>query len=351
MAETRTPVLDNAKYLAIVLVACAHFWEPYLDESRTTLALYMFVYAFHMPVFIVVSGYLSKGFEPSERGLRRLVAGVLVPYLIFEVVYACFRRWADQDPDYPVNAVDPQFLNWFLIALFIWRLTAPLWRAVRWPLPLAIGVSVLTSVTSDVGPALDLQRVLQFLPFFVLGMMLQPHHFAFLRSVRVRWAAAVVAVSALVFAYWAAPRMDHTWFYHRASAQELGVPALAGAAMTLALFGCSVLLTACFLAWVPRHRTWFTTLGTGTLYGYLLHGFVAKGSVHWGWYEHSWADSPVGKVAVTAAAAVLVTVLCTEAVRRVFRLLIEPRMDWLLLPRPERGKENPVTEVATKVPS
>ena len=56
--------------------------------------------------------------------------------------------------------------------------------------------------------------------------------------------------------------------------------------MTLALFGCSLVLVACFLAWVPGRRTWFTALGAGTLYGYLLHGFLVQGARLWGWYDH-----------------------------------------------------------------
>ena len=362
METHRAPLFDNAKYLAIVLVACAHFWEPYRADSRTALALYLFVYAFHMPAFIVTSGYFTRTSVLDQPRVRRLVAGVLVPYLGFEVAYTLFRRWADQDPDYPVNAVDPLFLNWFLLALFLWRLTAPLWSTVRWPLAIALGLSVLVSVTPDVGPALDLQRVLQFLPFFVLGTRLEARHFAKLRERRVRWAAAPVVAGACAVAYWAAPRMSPVWLYHRQSAQELGVSTAAGVAMSLALFGCSLLLTACFFAWVPGRRTWFTTLGTGTLYGYLLHGFVVKGSVYWGWYEHPWVAGPVGMVTVTGVAALLVTLLCTQPVRRVFRPVVEPRLEWLFRPgapeshaertRPAAGRRpGAVSEAASRVSS
>ena len=71
--------------------------------------------------------------------------------------------------------------------------------------------------------------------------------------------------------------MNSAWFYHRDSAQELGAPWWAGVVMTLALFGCSMVLTTCFFAWVPRRKMWFTVLGAGTLYGYLLHGFLVEG--------------------------------------------------------------------------
>lgn len=69
--KQRDALFDNAKFLAIVLVATAHAWEPLMDGSRTTRALYMFVYTFHMPAFIVISGYFSRSFDMRPDRLRR----------------------------------------------------------------------------------------------------------------------------------------------------------------------------------------------------------------------------------------------------------------------------------------
>ncbi|MFG2307581.1 acyltransferase family protein [Streptomyces sp. NPDC048566] len=324
----RDPFFDNAKYLAIVLVAMGHAWEPLRDDSRAAAALYITVYTFHMPAFIVISGYFSRTFDASPARIRRLVTGVAVPYVVFEIAYSLFKRWADDDPGHPVSLLDPWYLTWFLGALFIWRLTTPLWRVVRWPLPLALAVAVLAAVSPDIGDDLDLQRTLQFLPFFVLGLLLRPEHFDLVRRRAARVLSVPVFATALAVAYWAAPRVKAAWFYRRDSAQELGAPGWTGAAMTLALFVCSVLLVACFLAWVPGRARWFTALGAGTLYGYLLHGFLAKGSRFWDWYDHGWVHRPLGEIAVTAFAAVVMTLLCTPPVQRTFRWVMEPRMSW-----------------------
>jgi len=328
-ARQRDAFFDNAKYLAIVLVVVGHAWGLMLSDSRAVQAAYNFVYAFHMPAFIVVSGYFSRSFDMRPDRLRRLVTGVAVPYVIFETAYSLFKRVIDDDPGFPVSLLDPWYLTWFLAALFVWRLTTPLWKAVRWPLPLALGIAVLASVSPEIGRDLDFQRVLQFLPFFVLGLCLRPEHFEAVRRRGARLLAVPVLVAALVFAYWSAPRMNLVWFYHRESAQELGVPWWVGVLMTFALFACSLVLTACFFALVPRRRMWFTALGAGTLYGYLLHGFLIQGARAGGWYEaFPWLATPPGTVAVTVAAAAVGTVLCTAPVRRVFRPLMEPRMAW-----------------------
>ncbi|KUO05317.1 acyltransferase family protein [Streptomyces caeruleatus] len=328
-SQQRDAFFDNAKYAAIVLVAVGHAWEPLRDGSRTVDALYMLVYAFHMPAFIVISGYFSRGFDGRPRQLRRLVTGLLVPYVVFETAYTLFTRWTDREPDRPVSLLDPLYLTWFLAALFLWRLTTPLWRRVRLPLPLALAMAMLATLSPSIGNDLDLQRALQFLPYFVLGLLLKPEHFRMVRRRAVRIAAVPVFAGAFVVAYWAVPRMTGGWFYHRDSAEELGAPAWYGAVMTPVLFACSLVLVACFLAWVPGRRLWCTVLGTGTLYGYLLHGFVAQGSKYFGWYDPAWVQRPLGAVVVTAVAAVVVTLLCTPPVRRALRWVVEPDMRWL----------------------
>ncbi|MBZ4014692.1 acyltransferase family protein [Streptomyces purpurogeneiscleroticus] len=327
--KARDPFFDNAKYLAIVLVAMGHAWEPLTDGSRAAEALYMVVYTFHMPAFIIISGYFSRSFDMRKDRLQRLITGVAVPYILFEVAYSFFKRWADDDPGHPISLLDPWFLTWFLVALFIWRLTTPLWKIVRWPVPLALVIAMLASVSPDIGDDLDLQRVLQFLPFFVIGLFMKPEHFQWAQRRAVKWASLPIFASALVMAYWAGPRMTSAWFYHRDSAQELGAPWWSGLVMTLALFGCSAVLVTCFFAWVPKRQMWFTVLGAGTLYGYLLHGFLAKGSRFWGWFDdYQWLHTPLGEIAVTVIAGAVVTALCTPPVQRAFRWAMEPRMAW-----------------------
>ncbi|MFG2831709.1 acyltransferase family protein [Streptomyces sp. NPDC048434] len=327
-AKPRDAFFDNAKYLAIVLVAMGHSWEPLRDGSRTAAALYITVYAFHMPAFIIISGYFSRSFDMRKDRLQRLITGVAVPYILFEVAYTLFKRWADDDPGYPISLMDPWYLTWFLAALFIWRLTTPLWKIVRWPVPLALAVAVLASISPDIGDDLDLQRVLQFLPFFVIGLSLRPEHFRLVRRKKARILAVPVFATALVFAYWAAPRMNAAWFYHRDAAQELAAPWWSGAVMTLAMFGCSLVLVACFFAWIPGRTMWCTALGGGTLYGYLLHGFLAKGSRFGDWYEADWMHTPWGAVVLTLIAGTVITLLCTPPVQRIFRFAMEPKMTW-----------------------
>lgn len=327
-ADQRDPFLDNAKYLTIVLVAIGHVWDPLRDDSRAAGALYFVLYAFHMPAFIIVSGYLSRSFEGKPRQIKRLVTGVLVPYLIFQTIYTYFMRWASDNPDREFHFQEPGFALWFLVALFLWRLTTPVWKSMRWPLPVALAIAVAAGVTPSINSDLNLARVAAFLPFFVLGLQLRPEHFQIVKRRKFRLMALPVFAGATLVAYWAVPRMSKGWFLHDKASQDLGAPAWVGGVMTLATFGCGLVLTAAFLALVPRRHMWFTSLGAGTLYAYLIHVYPIKISREFEWYDMEWVDHPVSRVGITLLAAAMMTILCTSPVRRMFRFAMEPKMEW-----------------------
>ncbi|MFE9822752.1 acyltransferase family protein [Streptomyces sp. NPDC005791] len=329
----RDPFFDNAKYLAIVLVAVGHSWEPLPDSGRLVETLYTFVYTFHMPVFIIIAGYFSRGLDLRSRRVWKLVTSLVVPYAVFEIAYTLFERLTGS-PDFSLSPLTPYWLLWFLPALFLWRLTTPFWETVRWPVAVALVIAAMGAVSSNIGGDLHLQRVLQFLPYYVLGLQLRPAHFDLVRRRTVRLASVPVCLVALAAAYWAVPRTTTSWFFRRYGAEQLGSPAWTGAVVTLLLFSCALVLSACFLAWVPNRRLWMTALGAGTLYGYLLHGFVIKGAVKLDLYEVDVVSTPLGRILVSVAAAAMVTALCTPPVRRMFRYAVEPRLDWARKPAP-----------------
>ncbi|MBC9716217.1 acyltransferase family protein [Streptomyces sp. TRM66268-LWL] len=337
----RDPYFDNVKYAAIVLVVVGHSWELLRGESRVLEAAYLLLYAFHMPAFIIISGYFSRNFRTTEGRVGRLVATVLVPYLVFELAYTLFER-AFADPGQRLTPTDPYWLMWFLAALFIWRLTTPIWLALRRPVLIAFALSVVGLVAQGIGNDFQLRRVLQFLPFFVLGLVLKPEHFGLIRRRATRLLALPVVAAAAVLAYWAVPRMSTSWFYRRDGVTELEVSAGVGVAMAAALFVCSTVLSICFFALVPGRRLPVTALGAGTITGYLLHGFVIRGVEYAGWHHTHWLHTPGGKLAITAAAVLGATLLCTRPVHRALSFVVEPKLNWIFKDRnPETSTASP----------
>ncbi|MDI5965967.1 acyltransferase family protein [Streptomyces sp. SL13] len=327
----RDPFFDNAKFLLIVLVVIGHNWFPLIAHSRDVKAAYLVVYSFHMPAFILLSGYFSRSFDARPQQVRKLVKSVLVPYFIFQVVYLYVVARTDRT-SFTFDLTAPSYLCWFLLALFVWRLSTPVWRALRHPVAVAAVVSVcagLMNATWD----FSLGRILQFLPWFVLGLVLRPEHFTRLRARPVRIAAGVVMLAALPIAYLMAPGTNADWLD-----MEYGVNHFAGTgdlryiAVRLALFAVSAVLAAAALALVPGRRVWFTALGALTMYPYLLHGLVVKVAERLGVHSAAAAGGPLAALALTAGAVCLALLLTTPPVRAVARWAVEPRM-----PHPRRA--------------
>ncbi len=331
----RDPFFDNAKFLAILLVAAGHAIER-LQDVPVARGLYLFVYLFHMPVFIVITGYLSRNFAFSSGKARKLITKVGVPYLVFEIAYSVVH-WRLNGGDLHVSPLSPYWIMWFLMALFMWRLSTPVWQQLRWPVAVAVVISLLSGM-SDLPDTLQMNRVLGFAPFYVLGLFLRPAHFDLLRRPRARVLAVAVLLGGLATAFVADRHMSSEWTYWSHANAHFHVGVLTGTLMRVALLLASAILAAAFLAVVPGRHTWFTPLGAATLYAYLLHGFVAEVAQAAGWYDAAWPHTAPGVAAFAAIGVAAVTLLCLPPVRAVTRWAVEPRLAWAFTPlrRPER---------------
>ncbi len=340
----RDPYFDNAKFLAVVLVVIGHAWEPLRGAGvggRALEAAQTLVYAFHLPAFIVMCGYFSRNFIAGDR-TRKLVASIVVPYVIFSAAYPL---WAGLMSGGHVgwDPLEPYYLTWFLPGLLLWRLSTPLWKQLRYPITVALLVSMLAGFIT-LPSMLNAAQVLSFLPFFVIGLTLRPHHFALMRRRAVRIAGAGVLAAGGAAAYALAAVVDPEWVHWRRSFGQLGVGASTGVGFRLVTLVAALVLTAGFLAVVPVRRTWFTRLGSATMYVYLLHGFFTLFLSYQGWY---YRISGAEVVLVTACCVALAVFLSCDPVRTVFRWAVEPRLDWLFLDGPDTTRWRDVRRPAT----
>ena len=328
----RDPFLDNAKFLLIVLVVVGHDWYPAIDDFQAVKALYMVVYAFHVPAFVLLSGYFSRGFEGQPDQWRKLVLTVLVPYLVFQTAYAAVSSWAADKP-FQLHFSGPIYVTWFLLALFVWRASAPLLRSLPHPILVSTAVSLVATVTiTDTGFALA--RVLQLLPWFVIGLSLKPEHIAALRARGARLAAGAVLVTAGVVAWFLAPAFDVRWLDRQWDAEALGVSVPVDLVFAAGLDLVTVVMIAAALALVPRRRSWLTALGAFTMYPFLLHGMVVRVAQSAGVHDYLISLGGIGAVAITVGAIALAFLLATPAVRAATRWAVEPAGLALLRRRP-----------------
>ncbi|KAA9129978.1 acyltransferase family protein [Microbacterium caowuchunii] len=332
----RVPFWDNARFACIVLVVLGHAVQRLIYDSDVALALYLLVYAFHMPAFALISGYFSKAGTPGRRQMARVITDIVVPYFIFETLWTV-TKWLVEGSANP-NPTQPSWTLWFLLALGIFRLVLPYLALLRWPLLWAAVVSIGVGYLPNVDSTLSLSRTLGLLFFFTLGWWLRERDVvARLGLLRHRpWWVPASAVAVLVAAGVVAwlfveqwREMDlRAWLFYDESYAALGGTAWWAGAVRLALIAVALLLSTAFFALLPRSTRWWTHFGQYTMYVYLLHSFVLypfrESGILRG-LDPTWFWLPV----VVVAAVLIALGLATKPVRRVFRPLVEPRWPWL----------------------
>ena len=74
----------------VAFVVVGHAWGL-LETTQGSHWAYDFLYLWHIPAFVFISGYLSKSFEWDRRRMKNLVYTLLVPYLLFEPALYYYR--------------------------------------------------------------------------------------------------------------------------------------------------------------------------------------------------------------------------------------------------------------------
>lgn len=332
----RVPFWDNARYLCIVLVVLGHAIQRLTYDSDIAFALYLALYAFHMPAFAIISGYFSKSGSPTKTQMARVITDIILPYVIFETLWT-LTKWAVEGEASP-NFTKPSWTLWFLLALGIFRLILPYLALLRWPLLWTVLISIGSGYLPNVDSTFSLSRTLGLLPFFALGWWLREHDIVDrlrLLDFRPWWirAAAVAVLAATGWAawnwlpLWQAIDLRH-WLFYEDAYSDLGGDQWWAGGIRIALMLLAVVLCAAFFLLIPRGSYWWTSFGQYTMYVYLLHSFVLYPFRETGVLrdlEPTWLWLPL----VTALSVLVALLLATRPVRWVFRPLIEPRPGWL----------------------
>jgi fucose 4-O-acetylase-like acetyltransferase len=334
--KPRVPLWDNARWIAITLMVIGHAILKLIGEADVAYTLYLFIYAFHVPVFVAVSGYFAKSGPPGARQMHRLLTDIVIPYIIFETIWTILR-WILGGKlilDYSTAS----WTLWFLLALMIWRIMLPYLVLLRYPLIISVMISIGAGYLPNIDGTFTLSRTLGLLPFFVFGWKLRQwlltDTWLQLRPGLIwRWRIGAIALFALLYLLIALNigvlrdlQVRRFLLYDEAYGVFDYSQFWAGG-IRLAVMLLAFALIVAFLMLIPRRTTWFSELGAATMYIYLLHTFVL-----YPLRETGVLDGPQSGWALPSMIALSVAisiVLSLPVVRRLFRPLVEPRVRWL----------------------
>lgn len=118
-------------------------------------ALLCLIYFLHMPLFLFISGMLSKN-APKRR--NRAFTDLIVPFLVAQVLWLVWLA-CTVGPGYALSqTLVPQFALWYLVALFAWRLALLDLVRVRLIPPVSIGLFLFGQLFGGIDNTLAIQR-------------------------------------------------------------------------------------------------------------------------------------------------------------------------------------------------
>lgn len=267
MERQRDCYFDNAKFFLILLVVLGHGME--LINGAYISTLYSLIYLFHMPAFVLITGYFSKA------GSQPRVGGLLAQYMVFQTLYLLFDRFVLRG-DLRFTYTTPYWILWFLLSAISWKILTPL--MARYPftpvLVVLLALAVLAGYDASLTRYLSLSRTLVFFPFFWLGYHARREHFSRLKRLPVYVPLAVFGFS--FFMLHNVQLFPRFFLYATNPYEALKMDGWQAGFSRLLCLGWGFILVCGFFALIPEGKTWVSRLGQRTNQVFLLHGFVVR---------------------------------------------------------------------------
>lgn len=270
----REPFFDNARFILIFLVVFGHVIQPLTDDSELLMVLYQFIYFFHMPAIILISGFFAKGSsEPAY--LLKLLQKFIIPYVIFQILYTAYYYFTT-DSGWNVPLFEPHWSLWFLLILCSWHFLLIIFKKMpaKTSLILAVLLGIMVGYIDQIGHMYSLSRTFVFFPFFLAGYWLSIDQlFKWKRSRYRLLSVAVMLMLVIGIAFY--PNFSTSWLFGSVSYISLDAPVWGGV-IRGAIYLIAFLLTFSVYVWIPRKQFILTRFGEQTLYVYLLHGIFIQ---------------------------------------------------------------------------
>lgn len=319
----------NLRFMLIVTVFVGNMIEPLISDNNAMHSLYLWIFSFHMPLFVLVTGYFAKKNLAGAAG-RKILLQIALQYLIFQSLYSALDVSVFHVSNIHHSFFAPYLLLWFLASHACWRLL--MLGMGRWSKTAQIGFALAAGVAVGYlqldGVWFSISRTFVYLPFFVIGYHFSFSTFAGLYKKYVKMAAA--AASILLFALLATvgAGLPAGWLYGSMTYMQLGTGEWYAGLFRLAIYFLQFTASLAFLGWVPYQVNRMTDWGRRTLYVFLLHGFIVRLAAVSGLYGY--IGNTAGTAALMFSAIVLTILLAHPGVKRSLHPLVEPSVEWMI---------------------
>ncbi len=266
----RIDYFDNIKGLLIVLVVFGHMLEAFLF-SPILHSGYLMIYCFHMPFFVMISGYFAS------LDKKKIVTNLIMPYLIFQSLYFLFFTKVMKETR-TFDLMTPHWILWYLFSLILWRIFLVLVKEIKpYMIVLSIILALVVGFYPTIGYYASLSRTFVFFPFFLIGRYLKQIQFDFdqLKKPSIKILTGLATLGIFLFIAINSKEMNQFWFYGSLGYKAVWTPYNVWIRFLLLISGFIISLAiGSFMT--KKKIPFLSSLGKMTLSIYLLHGFMVK---------------------------------------------------------------------------
>lgn len=147
------------------------FLDLYLPDEYDFLTMHTMkgIYAFHMPLFVLISGYFTKRQPLVTQFIKSL--RLLRLFIIFQIIDIFIRYIFMRETFSLGHCLYPCFALWYLLCLFYWRMLLSIipqkWNP-KWIVAISFLISIAVGFTKING-FMGLHRFFSFMPYFTIG--------------------------------------------------------------------------------------------------------------------------------------------------------------------------------------
>lgn len=262
-------LIDNLKVLLIFLVVFNHIIAFNLVKVDIVVRyIWYAITIFHMPAFIFVSGYLSK----KPQNVFKNVKNLLIPYILGYSLTWYTQIWLGKSTAYELLRPTGTVM-WYVLALFIYRLTIEGLGKIRFAVPLSIAVALWAGTRAEFSTFLSASRIVVFFPFFVAGYLWKSDYITAVRKFKGKW--VLVPISGILLVgipnYMITNNISVAIFRGNHSYRICGLTDPQGIVIRLLMYLVSFIIIYTLLALIPDIKLPITYIGRHTMGIYFFH--------------------------------------------------------------------------------
>lgn len=333
--KRKKPALENSYIRNFFALLCALtvsglFIEQCLADSWVSKGLDLFIYAFHMPLLIFLTGALFRDIETDSKKIWSAVLYALILYVLMKAVISLVKVYFQEKLAF--SLLSESEAPWIFLSIASNFALAHCLRNVGRNILLGISVvlALLCGYTENIGDFLALSRTLIFLPFFLSGWtcgIRRAEHATSRKWIRLLGSgiltlALIISVRYAKWLYFLRPL-----FTGQDSYTEFGELYPYGPLYRLLAYLISAALLVSILAVTPRKSLgkYIDNIGTSFAQIYLLHCPILYVLVRLGVYDalNCALGRKIGRVAWVGCALICVCVLSISLLNRALSKIVQ----------------------------